>query len=123
MYLKGIFRGGYFDRYIFIFFKQYDNICSVKIIYVDSIFYSDSAESWETCPHSAALVPSLGRLCVCVNEIKLFWQKCGKALLVSWVDIVPGSINPEKQMKAAVWAGERSMKILFARYPINGLMK
>lgn len=26
-------------------------------------------------------------------------------------------------MKAAVWAGERSMKMLFARYPINGLMR
>ena len=26
-------------------------------------------------------------------------------------------------MKAAVWAGERSMKILFARYPINGPMR
>lgn len=45
MHLKGIFGGDYFGCSVFVFFKQDNNIYSVKIIYVDSIFYPDSAES------------------------------------------------------------------------------
>lgn len=50
---------------------------------------------------------------MCANDTKEFWQKCRKIPVVSRVDLVSGSINPEEQVETAVWAEERSMKILF----------
>lgn len=44
------------------------------------------------------------------SDTKEFWQKCGKIPVVSQVDLLSGSINPEDQVEAAE---ERSMKILF----------